>query len=78
MCLYPVEQGQLILRKLFQNFRLFVALTQLFFHLFYLCRDSFIPSVLVERFEQIQFGVFFDFNAQVVELLNRCVASQEI
>ena len=78
MCLYPVEQGQLILRKLFQNFRLFVALTQLFFHLFYLCRDSFIPGVLVECFEQIQFGVFFDFNAQVVELLNRSVASQEI
>ena len=33
---------------------------------------------IFECFEQIQFGVFFDFNAQVVELLNRSVASQEI
>ena len=34
--------------------------------------------MVVEGFEQIQFGVFFDFNTQVVELLNRCVAGQEV
>ena len=34
--------------------------------------------MLVEGFEQIQLGVLLDLNAQIIELLDGCVACQEI
>ena len=34
--------------------------------------------MLVERLEQIQLGVLFDLHTQVVQLLDRCVTSQEV
>ena len=34
--------------------------------------------MLVERFKQIQFGVFFDLHAQIVQLLNGCITCQKV
>ena len=34
--------------------------------------------MLVEGLEKIQLGIFFDLNAQVIKLLNRCVTCQEV
>ena len=49
--LNPVKQGQLILRQLWQDFRLLVAGTKLFFHICHHFRNPGIILVLMESFE---------------------------
>ena len=78
MLLNPVKQCQLILCQLRQDRRLVVAFSKFRFHLFHDLRDTGIAFMLVERLEQIQLGVLFDLHAQVVQLLDRCVTSQEV
>ena len=48
------------------------------FHILYHIRNSRIACMLVEGLEQIQLRVLFNLHAQVVQLLDRCVACQEV
>ena len=51
----PIQQSQFILCQFFQNFRFFIPLSQLSFHIRYYFRDSLIPCMFVESFKKIQF-----------------------
>ena len=76
--LYPVEQGDLILCELRQNLGLHVALAELFFHVFDDLRDTRVALVLIERLKEVELGVFFNLNAEVVKRLNGRVAGEEV
>ena len=52
-----------------------VACPQFCFHLFYLGGDSLVSIMLLEGFEQIQFGVLLDLYPQIVQLLDGCITS---
>ena len=74
----PVLQCDLILRQLCQDLRLLIACAQLFFHFLYNSRNPFVSRMLIKCFKQIQLGIFLNLHAQVVKLLDRSVACQEI
>ena len=78
MLLHPVLQGQLILRQSGENLRLFVSGAQLCLHLLHNLWDARVACVPVKGFKQIQLGVFFDFYAEVVQLLDGSVAGKEV
>ena len=74
----PVKKSKFVLSKFRKDFRLHVTSAKFFFHLFNLCRNTRVICMFVESFEQVKFGVFFDFNAKVVKLLNRSITSKEV
>ena len=78
MILYPVEHGDLILCELRQNLGLHVALAELFFHVFDDLRDTRVALVLIERLKEVELGVFFNLNTEVVKRLNGRVAGEEV
>ena len=78
MISYPVFQSQFILSKFRKDLWFLVSGTKFFFHFFYNFRDSFIAFVLIECFKEIQFRVFFNLYAKIVELFDRCIAGKEV
>ena len=78
MAFHPVLQGQFILSKLAEHFRFLVAGAQLLLHIRHDFRNTGIAFMLQEGFIEIQFGVFFNLNAQVVQLLDRSVTCEEV
>ena len=71
-------RDRLILGQLGQDFRLQVALSQLLLHILHHIRDALVARVLIERLKQIQLRVLLDLHAQVIKLLDRSVAGQEV
>ena len=78
MCLDPVKQSQFILGQFRQDFRLLVAFAQFLLHVCHNIRDSRVSLMLIKCFKQIQLGVFLNLHTQIVKLLDRCVACQEV
>ena len=78
VCINPIKKSQLILCQLLKDLRLFVACAKFLLHICHNLRDSCIPCMLVKCLKQIQLRILFDFNAQIVQLLNWCVAGKEI
>ena len=78
MLFHPVEKRQFILSQFGKYFGFLIACTQFCRHLFNFGRNTGIICMFVKCFKQIQFGIFFNFNAQVIKLFNRCVACQEV
>ena len=74
----PVKERQLILGQLLKNLRLLVACAKLCSHIGSYFRNAGIAGMLVKCLKKIQLRVLLDFNAQVVELLDGCVAGKEI
>ena len=74
----PVEEGELILRELFEDLGLLVALAELRLHVGHDFGDAGVAGVLVEGLEEVELGVFLDLHAHVVELLDRGVAGEEV
>ena len=78
MVLDPVLQCNLILRQLCQDRRLLITGAQFFFHFFYNCRNPLVSCMLIKCLKQIQFRVLLNLHTQIVKLLDRSVACQEI
>ena len=77
--LSPVKKSQLILSKLPEHFRLLACLIVHFLsHIRSNLSDSLIVFVLLIGLEQIQLGLFLNLDVQVVQLLDRSVACQEV
>ena len=74
----PVKQRQFVLCQFGQNLRFIVACAKFCFHILHNIRDTGVALMFVECFKQIEFGIFFDLNTQVVKLFDRCVTSQEV
>ena len=75
----PVKQRQLVSRKLLQHrWLLALCIPHLLRHIRDDLRDSLVVLVLLIGLKQIQLGLFLNLDIQVVELLDRCIACQEI
>ena len=79
MSLCPIQQSQLKLRHTGQQFRILItALTQLSSHI---CTNLGNTRVILMLFignQQIQLRVFLNFNAQLIQALDRCIAGEEV
>ena len=78
MLLHPVKKCQFVLGQLRQDLRLLITFPQFFFHICHNIRDSRVTLMLVKGLEQIQLRVFLDLHTQIVKLLDRRIACQEI
>ena len=79
MLLHPVEQRELVLCHARQQVRIRVAfLAELLRHVFRDFFDARVILVRTVRDEQVELGVFFDFDAEVVERRNRRVAGEKV
>ena len=78
MCLYPIQQSDLVLSQFWQDFRLHIAFAQFFLHIFCNFFNTWIPFMFLKGFKKIQFRVLFDLDSQVIQSLDRSVAGQEV
>ena len=79
MVAHPVLEGQLILRQTGQDAaELAFAVAGFCLHFGNLCRNARIVLVLVVRNKQIQLGMLFDGNTEVVKRLDGTVAGEKI
>ncbi len=78
MRLDPVKQGQLVLRKSLKDLRLLVAGAEFLLHICDNLRNPLVAGMIVEGLEQIKFRILLDLNSEVVELLYRSVAREEV
>ena len=74
----PVQKGKLKLSKLRNKVFPRVVASKLFLHVSNNFRNARIVFVLLNRSEKIELRVLFYFNAEVEELLNRRIASEEV
>ena len=75
----PVEESQFVLCHAGQEVRPGIAVFAEFFgHIGDDVGNARIVFMGLIRYEEVQFRVFFDFNAQVIERLNRSVAGEEV
>ena len=78
MCLYPIQQSDLVLSQFWQDFRLHIAFAQFFLHIFCNFFNTWIPFMFLKGFKKIQLRVLFDLDSQVIQSLDRSVAGQEV
>ena len=78
MVLRPVQQRQLELRHARAQLRIELALAHLLGHILADSRDTRVIRVLLIGNQQIQLGILFDFNAQLVQALDRRIAGEEV
>ena len=74
----PVKKSNLVLSQFRKNFWFAVAITKFFCHICCNFCDTWITFMFLERFKQIQFGVLFDLDTQVVKLFDWCITCQEV
>ena len=71
----PVKESDLILSKFLKDLRFLVACAKLCFHILNNIRDTSISGMVIECFKQVKLRVLFNFNIQVVKLLDRSITS---
>ncbi len=74
----PVLQRQLILGQPRQDLRLLVAASEILLHILHHIRDPLVALMVQEGLIQIELGVLLDLYAQIVKLLDRRIAREEI
>ena len=77
MSFRPVQQGQLKLCHPLQHVGVDL-LAHLGFHLVHNAGDAGVALVSIVRYQQVQLGVLFDLNAQLVQALDGGVAGEEV
>ena len=78
MLLRPVKERQLELCHPLKHFRIVLTLSHFGFHVLTDLWDPCISGMLFIAYEQVKFGVFFNFHAKLIKSFDRCITCEEV